>query len=323
MPKPPPKPPFEVPETEELITDPLAREALVWLAYLHSGRETPEDWIAFDEWQAASADHARAGRRARRVWDQIGQSLIRQHKSRQRKLPVAIIAAIGLSALAFWAGLFGEPASFFADHRSSTGELRSVVLRDGSEVTLDTGTSFDVADGDRTITLYTGQVFVQVKADPSRPFTVISGNSRTTALGTAFAVRHNGSSSSVVVTESAVQVTDGRGTLQDSVRVEAGNAVTLERGRRLGDPQPADVQGLTAWRYGELRFVNRPLWEVVAEVDRYRRGKIVIVGGSIGDLPVRATVDIRKVDQFLASLEVVLPVTVLRLPGLVTITPSR
>jgi len=322
MSKPPPKPPFELPESEEDIRDPLAREALMWLAHLHSGEEKPEDWAAFEEWQEASDDHRRASAKAKRIWDQIGASLLTQRKPKTPKIPIIVVAAIGLAAASFFGGLFGPPASFFADYRSSTGEVRSVVLRDGSEVDLDTGTSFDVSDGDRTITLYTGQVYVKVKPNPERAFVVMAGDARAQALGTAFAVRRDGGRATVLVAESTVQVSaqvsaQGEGTR--TVRVSAGNVVSLGAGAPLGDPQSADVAALTGWRRGELSFNNRPLSEVVAELDRYRSGKIVILGSSIRNLPVTGSVDIGKVDQFLASLQVVLPLRVTRMPGLVTI----
>lgn len=320
MPKPPPRPPFEIPEFGDAASDPLTREALHWLVHLHSGNEAPEDWTAFDEWQAASPEHKKAGARAQRIWDHTGSSLLSKYRSKSPKLPIVIAAVIGLSALGFFSGLFGDPAWYFADHRSSTGEVKQVVLKDGSEVILDTGTSFDVSDGDRTIKLHSGQVYVTVKPSPERPFTVLAGNARAQALGTAFAVRRDRQRAAVVVTESAVQVSDIASS--KSVRVGAGHAVSLDRSEGLDDPQSVDAAALTAWRNGEIKFVNRPLREVVAELERYRRGKIVVVGGAIGDLPVRATVDIAKADEFLESLQVVLPVRVSQWPGFVAIYPA-
>lgn len=319
----PPKPPFEIPEPEEEIDDPLTREALLWLAHLHSGRETPEDWAAFDAWQDSTAEHRRAAEEAKNIWQQINSSLPGPRKPKTPKLPVVVLLAMGLATIAFASGLFGPPRSFFADYRSATGELRHVVLRDGSAVDIDTGTSFDVSDGDRTITLYTGQIFVEVRPSPIQPFTVIAGDARARALGTAFAVRLDGKAPTVIVTEHAVQVTDAARADQQPARVDAGRILTSGRG--VGMPREADVVGLTAWRQGELIFKDRPLSEVVAEVERYRRGKIVILGSSIGHLPVTGNVSLAKIDEFLASLQLVLPVRVLQLPGLVTIRrdPSR
>jgi transmembrane sensor len=166
------------------------------------------------------------------------------------------------------------------------------------------------------VTLHTGQIFVSVKPGHTRPFIVIAGNAQARALGTAFAVRRDGAQASVVVTESAVKVTD-TGTGQ-SARVDAGSAITLDPSG-LGPPHRVDTGALTAWRHGELKFVDRPLGEVVSELERYRWGKIVIVGGGIANLPVRATVNLQRVDEFLASLRIALPVTVTRWPGLVMV----
>lgn len=317
MPRKPPKPPFDIPELNEAVPDPLAREAFHWLLHLHSGNETPEDWSAFDQWQESSPEHRAAGVRAQRIWDQIGASLIKTYRSRMPKLPIILAAIVGLGAFTFLNGLFGPPESFFADYRSSTGEIRSVVLRDGSEITLDTGTSFDVADGGRTVTLYTGQIFASVKPGQAKPFTVIAGNAEARALGTAFAVRRNGAQASVVVTESAVKVTD-TGTGQ-SARVDAGSAITLDPASGLGNPHRVDTGALTAWRHGELKFIDRPLREVAAELERYRQGRIVIVGDGIANLPVRATVNLQRADEFLASLRIALPVSVTQWPGLVIV----
>jgi transmembrane sensor len=123
----------------------------------------------------------------------------------------------------------------------------------------------------------------------------------------------------VLVSESAVRVSAARDTRKPSVDIGAGQAVTLSDAAGLGTPQAADIRALTAWRRGELIFTQRPLGEVVAELDRYRIGKILILGGSISDLPVTGSVEINDVDAFLASLQVALPVKVLRLPGLTTI----
>ena len=71
MPSKPPKPPFDIPEVNEAVPDPLAREAFHWLLHLHSGDETPDDWAAFDQWQESSPEHQAAGVRAQRIWDQM------------------------------------------------------------------------------------------------------------------------------------------------------------------------------------------------------------------------------------------------------------
>ena len=296
--------------------DTLTREALGWLLHLNSGNASDEDRAAFEAWQNWSEQHRQATARAKRLWGELGPALITK-KAGAGKLPAIVVAAIGLAALAYAGGLFGSPASYFADYASSTGEIRHIVLKDGSEVDLDTGTSFDVSDGDRAITLHTGQVFVKVKPGNPTPFTVSTGSVRSVALGTAFAVRRDVGQETILVSESSVRVSGTE--LAQAVDVAAGFAVTAAHGSALVGPVAADVAAMTAWRNGELRFTQRPLGDVIAELNRYRRGRIVILGGDLKSMPVTGNVEIADVDSFLSSLQTALPVKVLRIPGFTTI----
>ena len=57
----------------------------------------------------------------------------------------------------------------------------------------------------RRITLYRGQVFAEVAHLPGAPFVVESRRATATALGTAYVVRDEGSSTLVTVVESSVR----------------------------------------------------------------------------------------------------------------------
>jgi transmembrane sensor len=316
-PRPPPRPPVDLPISDDATT-PLMREALSWIAYLNSGEERAEDWEAFETWKAASEQHRHAAAEAEALWEQLGPSLARYKKSRNRTIPVIVVAAIGLSAAAFAGGLFGPPAAYFAEYQSSTGEVRHVVLRDGSRVALDTATSFDVSDDHRTLTLYAGQVFVDVQHDLERPFRVLAGEGSVEALGTAFAVRRDGEAASVVVTDNAVRVRRQQRDQVDSVDVSAGQAVSYSQAG-LGAPRDTDAATLTAWRLGEIHFHGRPLGEVAAEIERYRRGKIVILDAALKALPVTGSFDLHDTDTILKAMELSLPIRVVRMPGLAMI----
>lgn len=316
----PRKPPVDLPETAG-TRDPLTREALAWLVHLHSGDETAQDWEDFQDWKAIDAAHEFAAQQAETLWEQLGPALVRERKSKGPGIPILLAAAIGVAGILFASGAFGPPAAYFAEYQTSTGEIRRVTLRDGSQVDLDSGTSFDVDAAGRTITLYGGQIFVAVKADPKRPFSVVAGDGTTTALGTAFAVRRENSATSVIVTEHAVRVAyanTSRSVKADEV-VNAGQAVTYSQQAGLGRPLATDVATLTAWRHGELIFDGRALGDVVAEIGRYRRGGIFIFDEAVRRLPVTGSAEISDVNAFLESIQLALPVTVIRVPGLTVI----
>ena len=83
-----------------------------------------------------------------------------------------------------------------------------------------------------------------------------------------------------------------------------------------GAPQPADTAALTAWRRGEIQFNGRPLGEVATEIERYRRGKNVILDGALKGLPVTGSFDLRDPDTILKAMQLSLPIRIVRMPGL-------
>ena len=121
------------------------------------------------------------------------------------------------------------------DYYSATGTVEAAVLPDGSKLRLSSASSVSVhfTEQKRLVKLIAGEVFFDVAPDSARPFTVSATHVNTTALGTAFSVRHEDDGVSVVVTEHSVRVE----TPSQSVQVEERYAVR-SRGNNLGMPMP-------------------------------------------------------------------------------------
>jgi len=301
-------------------SDPLLKDALAWIVRLHSGDETEADRAAFESWKATSGKHAAAAGRAEMLWSSLRPTLKRYRGTRRRLSALILVAPLGM-ALAALAVLRPLPyAELLADYRTTTGEVRTVALADGSVVELDTGTSFDVGDGGRTLKLYAGQIFVRVAPDPSRPFRVVTEKAETRALGTAFAIRVVGNRERVVVTEHAVRVTEEAS--RRSVDLGEGEALEICP-RRSVKPYKADLDALLAWRNGGLRFRDARFGAVVAEVGRYRYGRIMVLDDEVRKLRITGNFDIGDTDAFLTAASVSLPVRIVRLPGLVLISRDR
>src|SRR5262249_6139101 len=155
------------------------------------------------------------------------------------------------------------------------GERRSITLADGSRVDLDADSALSVAfsDAQRRITLERGRAFFQVAKDPARPFIVAAGAGEIRALGTAFDVKHGADRTvRVAVAEHAVSVA----VAGDSQRLVEGGMMDYDE-RGLGPMARADLASLLSWRQDRLFFQDAPLGDVVADLDRYRRGRIVIL----------------------------------------------
>ncbi len=310
-----PKPRLEPPPAGE-APEPLVREALAWVVRLHSGDETEADWAAFADWKATSDRHAAAAGQAEALWGSLRPALRTYRGARRRVASLALVVSVGMVLAALAALQPHLYAELVADYRTTTGEVRSVALKDGSVVDLDSGTSFDVSDDQRTLKLYAGQVFVKVAPDPSRPFRVVTDKAETRALGTAFAVRLDKDTDRIAVTEHAVRVTEGA--TRQSVDVGEGQVVEIGPARS-GKPYKADLDTLLAWRKGALHFRDLPFGTVVAEVERYRHGRIVVLDDEIRRLPITGNFDVGDTDAFLNAAAVSLPVSIVRLPGLVVI----
>src|SRR3546814_20175856 len=87
------------------------------------------------------------------------------------------------------------------EYATATGQQRTVVLDDGSQVVLDTNSNLQVQYGrrERRLTLLRGQVDFQVQHDTLRPFVVHTAGGTVTATGTRLDRKSVGSGKSVSV----------------------------------------------------------------------------------------------------------------------------
>ncbi len=83
----------------------------------------------------------------------------------------------------------------------------------------------------------------------------------------------------------------------------------------LGSVESVDVDRATSWRSGLLVFQNRPLAEVIGEVNRYRPGRIIITNEDLGRRVVNGTFRGDQVDTFIAQIEQLFGAKVTRLPA--------
>ncbi len=294
----------------------------MWLVQLHSGNAIDDDWARYEAWKNTSSVHSAAAAHAEQLWERLGKGL----KPPQRRIVKGAIIGLALCGvlvgLAVGSGAFGPLAAYFADERTNIGERRSVTLRDGSVVDLDSATSFDVdfSATRRRLVLYSGQIYVAVKPNPSRPFLVETLGGTTRALGTAFDVETLDDIARVTVTQHKVRVSypdDG-----PSVELPTGQQVDYAPATGLTKPRLVDVSRLTAWRHGQMIFENRPLAEVVRELSRYHRGKIIITDATLGGLLLTGVFDTKDADGLLGAIAATLPVRVIRLPWLTIIQPA-
>lgn len=285
----------------------IAHAAASWFAHFLEPGATAADESEFRRWIEADERHARAYADIERIWLGAGmapqlaqaQPLGRRRLLKNGAAGLLLIGGVGAAA---WQAT--RPAG---DYETAIGETRSIALSDGSTVELSTSSAISVnfTPQRRQITLLSGEAFFRVAPDRNRPFSVITEDLVTTALGTAFSVCRAGSSVSVSVAEHAVEVT----ARQSRQAVEAGYSISYRDGV-LSRPEATDIETRLAWRQGKLVFISTPLKEVVARLEQWRRGRMIVLGDALGRQPVTMIVDVRRREKIGQILEEGLPVTV-------------
>lgn len=210
----------------------IETEASEWLVRLdRADAPTDEELVLLKEWINQNPAHREQLLRLARHWDNANilteLSDPKYYKQERRTGFGYKLAAI----FADWSGkwqiasatacvlvvgiLFGYTL-FYESTQSSiaenglyetrVGEQNTITLADGSIIELNTNSNVqvDYTEDARSITLLQGEAHFEVSKDPERPFEVIAGDGKVSAIGTAFAVRLNDEALKVTVTEGKV-----------------------------------------------------------------------------------------------------------------------
>lgn len=317
----------------------LRMEALEHLNHLFSGHATDRDAAGFTLWRAQSPAHEAALQSALRLRDLVRQSETDAAVA-TAPMPVAAVASIddardrrqarlyptrrmmiGGSMAACVAGgvlatgrsldLLPDVSALRADYRTRTGERRRVTLAAGATAELNTRTSIALRDdmGMPAIDLIDGEV-IMTNAGAARA-AVVGG--RGTSIGSAGAFNARREADRVCITCLA-------GRVDVAWAGETRTVRPMEQLRYddtvLGEVTAgADPAVATAWRSGTLIFNNMPMRQVVAELNRYRPGRIYLMNQTLAARPLSGTYDVRRLDDFFDQAEVALAVRVTRLPA--------
>jgi len=201
-------------------------------------------------------------------------------------------------------------------YRTVVGAFRRIPLDDGSTVELNTNTvvRIDLNKERRQITMFQGEAHFDVQSAATRPFVVHAGHTIVRALGTTFVVRmYDDTRAAVLVTKGRVAVSSAppsRGlfsvsseTLESESLLSAGEHAINNAGHvTIYSLDHEEMMTRQAWRHGSIIFMDRPLREVVAELNRYNEKKIKIVDPSIADVRFSGQLALRGTDRFLIVL---------------------
>lgn len=271
----------------------MVAEAAAWITRLHGSNRSTEVEAGFREWLAADAGHAAAFESMTEIWDtvpavpagQLPRVVVWERAPASRSwVPAAAVLAI-CAVAAFALSYMPRDPSYATD----IGEQRIVNLDDGSRVSLNSETRMAIhfADRERRIVLEEGEAYFEVAQDARRPFVVVAGTHRVTALGTSFVVRYEADQTAVMLVDGKVSVTTPQASAADiePVVLTAGQRLTLAKGTIPTLDRPR-VDAVAAWRRGELIFDSTLLADAVAEMNRYDKTPLVVDDPTVAALPV-------------------------------------
>ena len=303
---------------------PAERQAIEWQAILSSDLVNEHQRHEFAEWLNESTDNQNAWQAINQFWtglDKLTWADINNKQRcptltlkpslavKQRPTYYKIGLAMAASVLLLVANIRQQLDFYLADYHCNAGQQQQISLADGSKILLNTESALSVnfSEHQRLITLHQGEGYFKVAADSSRPFVVKTDAGQVQALGTAFDVKQQQQEVSVTVFEHAVKITTTSGEQKDKLLESEQIIFTRDGFKALNH---ANLQRAAAWHQQIMVFQDKPLAEVVAELDRYRPGKIMIIGDAVKKLPITGVFGIADSDIALQTLQQSLPVKI-------------
>jgi transmembrane sensor len=261
------------------------------LARYLAGESTPEEAIEVDNWILYSEENRKLFDRLAAGWLDIRNMPM---PASPRTLPGVMFFRVGIAASflvvvgAFW--LFfrsrdvsgATAASGLSSITKKAGkEMLRDTLPDGSLVVQNANSTLHYADSfnrDNRDLQLTGDASFDVTRNPAKPFLLRIGKLRVMVLGTSFHVRQNDSTIEVSVETGAVRMfTDS-----DSLIVKAG-------GKGLYDIK--ENKFLTAAASRVLIFENRPLRDIVTQIEKAYGVTVIFSDAKLKDLTMSSSFD--------------------------------
>jgi transmembrane sensor len=314
----------------------LREQACEWIGRLNAHNVSAEDTARFEAWRAAHPRNADAYAKVAMVWRGmvktgelvravgVGQQFnaiteraihrARAARARGRHIALAtaatVVAALGAG---WWAHTRTDDTLF----RTAIGERATVKLPDGSSLELNSNSQARIVytAQARVVKLERGEAYFDVEPDSRRPFWVAAGKSWVGAVGTAFNVDVRTSEVQVTVSEGAVKVAPNvESPMPPSAdsgqtpisAVKAGQQLDVRGGAtEVRSLEPAQLTRSLAWRTGFIVFKDERLEDVVKELNRYTKLKIVIGDERLRKLGIGGTFETNEegAEALLANLE--------------------
>ncbi len=249
--------------------------------------------------------------------------------SRSRLPWVGWSLAAGILVAVVSAGFFyiGTIRNATIEYATGLGEQRSILLGDGSMVSLNTESGMEVAytDEARWIKLTHGEALFDVEEDQSRPFWVETGAALIRVTGTQFNVYEQNGQTAVTVIEGTIEVaaraspaaqvlgeanqtqptsTAGSAHPQGVAKLQVGDQAVVKSGSvAIAATKIENLEPVTAWIDRRLVFSETPLSEIVTEFNRYNHQRLILDDTTVAALEISGVFSTHDPESLILFLE--------------------
>jgi transmembrane sensor len=227
-------------------------------------------------------------------------------------IAATVLLVIGLGFYFFW---YGSQSSIPETKTIATivkenasGRKSTILLPDGTKVKLNSESRLsypELFEGDQRTVHLSGEAYFEVAKDPLKPFSVISGDIKTTALGTAFNVQ-------AWQDESVIQVAlaEGKVRIGKTEDASANDHYYLDPGQKIvHTANSAEFQISTfdpvqefGWKEGIIVFHEANLNEFVNKLSRWYGVNFEIRGDKSTQWSIDGRFDNESLEEILQSL---------------------
>lgn len=324
---------MSVPVTRAILRDlSPADAAALWMVQHDSGG--PAEAGLFEEWLGASEANGTAWAALDHAWSAFDDAddpmfapmfadLRREALSATAEQPrrwrsFAAVGAVAALLVAVVGGVLwlpkggSQPAELAVRDTlyKTGGEERTVVLTDGSQITLSPHTQIRVAMAPdrRQAVLDQGRAMFTVRHDATHPFRVIAGVWSVTDVGTRFEVGLQMSDMRVALFEGGVRIEDGS---HAAINLRPGQQF-MASGAKPGEVSPVNPVAEVASSDGMAEFDAVTLAQAVQKFNDANATKLLIVDTKIARLHITGRFRLSDPARFASTIAQILPIKALQ-----------
>ncbi|RCX04714.1 FecR domain-containing protein [Marinomonas foliarum] len=307
-------------KTHTTVSKQSLEKAAEWLIRSQEAPLSTEEQAQLEQWQADSADNRHAWSRAQKLMGhmnilpkEMAAVVLNRPEDENRRFAIGKLVLLLAAGPTVW-GSFKtiEAQQWTADYRTAKGEVQEVTLPDGSLVTLNTATAFDMAfdHSARLLTLREGEIQLQINQIDSAQFGPLRIQTQEALLSP------QGSQLTVRQCEKMTQLTAINGDIHAAPRlIETTNDAIIQSGyqAQLSSYALLSTQLIkpetNAWIDRMLAADKVPLKAFAQEVSRYRQGYLR-VSPDIENVMISGSFPTSNTDTILKMLTQTYPIKV-------------